>query len=44
MKKLAIKAGIIAGTAVLGMTVISAPAQAYDSSWGCGGCRVISHR
>jgi hypothetical protein len=41
MKKLATKVGIVAGSALLGMTLLSAPSQAaVDSSWGCGGCRI----
>ena len=44
MKKLATKVGIVAGSALLGMTLLAAPSQAYDSSWGCGGCRVGLHR
>jgi len=41
MKKLATKAGIVAGSAILGMTLLAAPSQAYvDSSWGCPGCRI----
>ena len=41
MKKLAIKVGIIAGSALLGSTLISAPSQAMaDTSWGCPGCRI----
>jgi hypothetical protein len=41
MKKLATKVGIIAGSALLGTTLLAAPSQAYvDSSWGCPGCRI----
>ena len=40
MKNIATKVGIVAGSALLGMTLLSAPSQA-DSSWGCGGCRIV---
>ena len=41
MKKFATKAGIVAGSALLGMTLLATPSQANaDTSWGCPGCKV----
>ncbi|MCM0621109.1 hypothetical protein [Nocardioides bruguierae] len=43
--KIVRKAGIVVATAALGLglaAVTTAPAQAVDTSWGCGGyCKIV---
>ena len=38
VKKFAI---VVTTSAVMGIGLLGSPAQAADSSWGCGGCVIV---
>lgn len=39
--KIVQKFAIVVATAVMGVGLLGSPAEAGDSSWGCGGCVIV---